>query len=67
MNAAGAKRLSAKLATNYARRFKTVVKWDSRTSVWCAFVPVLDQLSVCAPSRDEVIESATRAIRSYLR
>jgi predicted RNase H-like HicB family nuclease len=57
---------TAKLATSYPMRFKTLLKWDPRTDVWLAFVPVLGPLCVCAASRNEAIESAKKAIRSYI-
>ena len=68
MNAAALARQPSKLATSYTRRFKTLVKWDSRTDLWFAFVPVpvLGPISVCAASRDEAIESIKKAIRSYV-
>jgi predicted RNase H-like HicB family nuclease len=57
---------TAKLATSYPMRFKTLLKWDPRTDLWLAFVPVLGPLCVCAASRNEALESTKKAIRSYV-
>jgi predicted RNase H-like HicB family nuclease len=57
---------TAKLAMSYPMRFKTLLKWDPRTDLWLAFVPVLGPLCVCASSRNEALESTKKAIRSYV-
>ena len=59
-------RQTAKLATSYPMRFKTLLRWDSRTDLWLAFVPVLGPLRVCAATRNEALESTKKAIRSYV-
>jgi predicted RNase H-like HicB family nuclease len=57
---------TAKLATSYPMRFKTLLKWDPRTDVWLAVVPVLGPLCVRAAGRNEVLESTKKAIQSYV-
>jgi predicted RNase H-like HicB family nuclease len=54
------------LAASYPRRFTTVIKWDSRMDVWLAFIPELAQICVCGATRDQVIESAKTAARSFI-
>ena len=63
---ADCERRPPRLATTYPRRFTTFVKWDPGTAPWVTFVPALWPLSVSAASRDEVIESVKKAIRSYV-
>ncbi|MGH2789070.1 MAG: hypothetical protein ACRDJV_14380 [Actinomycetota bacterium] len=66
MKAEVLERQTAKLATSYPMRFKTLLKWDPSTDLWLAFVPVLGPLCVCAASRNEALESTKKAIRSYI-
>ena len=66
MKAEVLERQTAKLATSYRMRFKTLLKWDSRTDLWLAYVPVLGPLCVCAASRNEAFESTKKAISRTL-
>jgi predicted RNase H-like HicB family nuclease len=56
----------ASLATSYPRRFKILIKWDSRSKLWVAFIPEVGVPPVRGVSRDKVIESAKDAISSLV-